>query len=508
MKSSSVSILRGIGFVSFFSLALPAFALEREPPPDDNAAPSYDGSAGYSRVMSNNYIPANEHVTGDVVAVMGNNRVDGYVSHDVVTVMGNAVINGTVAHNVVTTMGNVMLGSHAEVDGDIVCTGGNVNRAPGSIVKGRIVNGPFGGGHSTRRGFPGFVPRIPWSRYGWPSAPALPVVVSTLVIISIGLCTLLALVFPNGIRRCGDSLVERPGITILAAFVALLALPLIFILLCVTIVGIPVAIFFLPLGILAAVLFGNASVYGLVGRGLSRDRLHPALAVLIGGVLCGLFFFNPITGLLLSLALSVLGLGCVVTTLLTSKKSAAAAASPPQLVAQVPPPPAPAVIPEPAPSAAVPDSPPLAASSAPAAVSPLISSALPRAGFWIRMGALFIDVLIIGSVFGDGVINHRIIHEGFHISGSNLLLPLAIYGAIMWKLKGTTIGGMIFGLHVVRLDGREVEWETAIVRALSCFLSAILFLGFIWIAFDDEKQAWHDKIAGTVVVRAKGKSLL
>ena len=74
----------------------------------------------------------------------------------------------------------------------------------------------------------------------------------------------------------------------------------------------------------------------------------------------------------------------------------------------------------------------------------------------------------------------------------------------MWKLRGTTVGGIVFDLHVVRVDGRPLEWETAIVRALGCFLSlAVVFLGFIWIAFDDNHQAWHDKIAGTVVVRAK-----
>jgi uncharacterized RDD family membrane protein YckC len=74
----------------------------------------------------------------------------------------------------------------------------------------------------------------------------------------------------------------------------------------------------------------------------------------------------------------------------------------------------------------------------------------------------------------------------------------------MWKLKGATVGGIVFDLHVVRLDGRPIEWETAIVRALGCFLSlAVVGLGFIWIAFDDGSQAWHDKIAGTVVVRVK-----
>jgi uncharacterized RDD family membrane protein YckC len=69
---------------------------------------------------------------------------------------------------------------------------------------------------------------------------------------------------------------------------------------------------------------------------------------------------------------------------------------------------------------------------------------------------------------------------------------------------------MVFHLHVVRVDGRTLDWPTVIVRALSCFLSLLpAGLGFIWIGIDDGKQAWHDKIAGTVVVRTpKGVSLV
>ena len=80
----------------------------------------------------------------------------------------------------------------------------------------------------------------------------------------------------------------------------------------------------------------------------------------------------------------------------------------------------------------------------------------------------------------------------------------------MWKLKGTTIGGIVCGLKVLRIDQRELDWATAIVRALGCFLSLVVGgLGFIWVAFDDEKQSWHDKIAGTTVVRVpKGVSLV
>jgi len=129
---------------------------------------------------------------------------------------------------------------------------------------------------------------------------------------------------------------------------------------------------------------------------------------------------------------------------------------------------------------------------------PINASALPRAGFGIRMGALLLDIILIG-----------IVTQQLHDHDVFLVL-LAAYGAVMWKLKGSTIGGIICGLQVVRVDGRPIDWPTAIVRALSCFLSlAVVFLGFIWIAIDHDRQGWHDKIAGTAVVRSpKGTSLL
>ena len=126
-------------------------------------------------------------------------------------------------------------------------------------------------------------------------------------------------------------------------------------------------------------------------------------------------------------------------------------------------------------------------------------ASLPRAGFAIRMGALLLDIVLIGIL----------LHQ-FHDGSRLTLLVLAGYGAVMWKLRGATIGGIICGLQVARLDGRPIDWPTAIVRALSCFLSlAVAGLGFLWIAIDSERQSWHDKIAGTIVVKApKGASLI
>jgi len=48
------------------------------------------------------------------------------------------------------------------------------------------------------------------------------------------------------------------------------------------------------------------------------------------------------------------------------------------------------------------------------------------------------------------------------------------------------------------------------VRALGGFVAMLpLGLGFIWVAIDADRQGWHDKIAGTIVVHApKGQSLV
>jgi uncharacterized RDD family membrane protein YckC len=144
--------------------------------------------------------------------------------------------------------------------------------------------------------------------------------------------------------------------------------------------------------------------------------------------------------------------------------------------------------------------------AAPPPIPPHLLSTLPRAGFWVRMGALLIDVLLVGFFMGTTGAMLGWWHHGSQVH----LLVLAIYGACMWKLRGSTVGGTVCDLRVVRVDGRPLEWETAIVRALGCFLSlAVCGLGFIWIAFDSANQAWHDKIAGTVVVRVpKGTPLV
>jgi uncharacterized RDD family membrane protein YckC len=449
---------------------------------------------------------AGEVVT--VVSIFGDTKVTGTALDAAVAVFGNTTIDGKVDGDAVAVFGNVELGPHAEIGGDVVSVLGIVRRDPAAIVHGGVQNifaADFGGltglrtwiTHCLLFGRPlGLVSGIGWA---WGLA---------LGFLAFYAC--LALLCRPAIERCVQTFERHPGQTLLAAIVAMLLWPVLVVLLCVTVIGIA-AVPFVMASIVCAVLFGKAVMLAWIGgriTGPTAPRYgHPAFAVLVGGAVVLVLYIVPVLGFLVYNLLAILGFGAVVYTLILAGRARqaariepAAAGGPPasidaaEAISTVPP------RTEPEPTAS--EQPQTAASAAPAAAAaaaassaasapPQATASMPRAGFWIRMAALFIDILLVGFAMS-------VLHHVAHLH----LLVLAAYGAVMWKLRGSTVGGIIFDLKVVRLDGRAVDWETAIVRALACFLSlAVAGLGFIWIAFDRANQAWHDKIAGTVVVR-------
>jgi uncharacterized RDD family membrane protein YckC len=90
----------------------------------------------------------------------------------------------------------------------------------------------------------------------------------------------------------------------------------------------------------------------------------------------------------------------------------------------------------------------------------------------------------------------------YPLSGLLQLLSVAYYVGF-WTWRGQTPGMMLLGLRIAReSDGTPPGLGRSILRYVGFVISQIpLFLGFIWVAFDSKKQGWHDKIAGTVVVR-------
>lgn len=120
-------------------------------------------------------------------------------------------------------------------------------------------------------------------------------------------------------------------------------------------------------------------------------------------------------------------------------------------------------------------------------------------GFWIRLVALIIDWIILIVV--------NFICSAIGISALGGLIAL-VYIVVCWGVLGQTVGMMPFQLRIVRAaDGGKLTWGNVAMRIVGWIIEALLcivvigILGFIWAAFDARKQAWHDKIGGTVVVK-------
>lgn len=134
-------------------------------------------------------------------------------------------------------------------------------------------------------------------------------------------------------------------------------------------------------------------------------------------------------------------------------------------------------------------------------------------GFWIRLGAVILDSVIIFCItflavrllYGQGYLEwamegaaEGITRERFFF---NWVLP-AVYSVGFWIVKSATIGKILVKVKIVDAkSGKPASPLQCIVRYLGYFVSALpLGLGFIWVAFDKRKQGWHDKIARTLVV--------
>ena len=130
---------------------------------------------------------------------------------------------------------------------------------------------------------------------------------------------------------------------------------------------------------------------------------------------------------------------------------------------------------------------------------------LEYAGFWIRLGATLIDTLIIFIVLTvplSFIYGEQYWFDGQYIHGFWDVVPIV---ATIWfwlRFMGTP-GKMALKLKIVDAKtGKKLSPAQATGRYFAYLVSIIpLGLGFIWIGFDSRKQGWHDKLAGTVVIK-------
>ncbi len=132
------------------------------------------------------------------------------------------------------------------------------------------------------------------------------------------------------------------------------------------------------------------------------------------------------------------------------------------------------------------------------------------AGFWIRVAATLLDsIWVIALTLALGWMIYGAIYfqstqfvMGYADFFISYVLPF-ILTMLFWYYKSATPGKMLLGLKIVdAASGGKPSKAQLVGRYFAYYLSGLpLFLGFLWVAWDRRKQGWHDKLAGTLVVR-------
>lgn len=296
--------------------AVPPESLKAPRTPEPPAAPEVElriKSGDIMRVGSDITIEEDQEVQGDVLAIRGDVNVDGHVS-------GNVVSMG----------GDVRLSSTARVDGDVVCMGGKLHEEPGATVGGQRVTALDPEGR--RR----YTPRHITIEPDWDDHGASGRFIFHLILL--GLVWALCAIAPGSTGAALASLRARPaasfglGILIWLLFVpSLIALALVVAILCITIIGIPLALiallgYFVFFALL--LLWGYAVGTAALGARLleQRGETAPGLVrsavtgvIVIGGIaiLSSVFRwldFLPLMGTLSALAKAVVILSFIILT--------------------------------------------------------------------------------------------------------------------------------------------------------------------------------------------------
>ncbi|MBX3587792.1 MAG: RDD family protein [Ramlibacter sp.] len=141
-------------------------------------------------------------------------------------------------------------------------------------------------------------------------------------------------------------------------------------------------------------------------------------------------------------------------------------------------------------------------------------SHLEYVGFWPRLGASLIDIVLqlLVTLPLTWLIYGRLSSPtGVGFQGTadlliNLVLP-AVLVIGFWVYLGATPGKMAISARIVDADtGAPLTPTQSCIRYVGYIVSFLaLGLGYLWIAFDRRKQGWHDKMANSVVVRPVGK---
>ena len=476
----------------------------------------WERSRNAMRLGQNLTIGPND-VVRDAVVIFGDARIAGHVAGDLYVWFGKAEIERTavIEGDFISVGGSVTVQEGATARRDLVVIGGPLEAPAGFAAgAGQIVIGSGMLGGSLNAIVPFLSRGLLWGRV---IVPDLPWVWGALTLFFL-LYAVLNLVFDRPVRACAATLENRPLTTFGTGLLVLLLVGPLGVLLAVSIIGIAVGPFVIC-AVIAGGMIGKVSVARLIGMtAVAEDpdagRASAARSFVIGFAVLTIAYMIPLLGILTWGIAGVMGLGSAMLTFISAYRRENPREKTPALV-----PPMPPVVPPPAPpfpassvafdaaAGATPVAPPPFEATAPpqggayAAYAPgaYATSGLlvaqPRALFRDRLAAFIVDIVGVGMVTAFlSVVSDA--------DGGVFFPLLLVYFIVLWTWKQTSFGGLVCQLRLVRTDGMPLSFADSLVRGLAGIFSLLVFgLGALWIIRDPERQAWHDKIAGTYVVK-------
>ncbi len=115
-----------------------------------------------------------------------------------------------------------------------------------------------------------------------------------------------------------------------------------------------------------------------------------------------------------------------------------------------------------------------------------------------RLVALIIDGFILGLITS-------LLIGGWREPGgvASFLIGVIYQWYFLTQQQGQTPGKRIMGIRVIKVTGEPLQAADVIVRYIGYYINTFVFgIGWLWALFDSENQGWHDKLAGTFVVKA------
>jgi uncharacterized RDD family membrane protein YckC len=125
-----------------------------------------------------------------------------------------------------------------------------------------------------------------------------------------------------------------------------------------------------------------------------------------------------------------------------------------------------------------------------------------------RFAALFYDLLLLSGVLFVAFVPYTLVRGaeaggGYDPLATLYLLTIAyLYFVWPWARSGQTLGMMTWKIRIVSLDGSGLDWYRASRRFLMALISVASFgLGYAWAIRDRDCLTWHDRFAGTRLIR-------